>query len=1058
MEGINGNGREDGTFKQPDQNIEQGTNRANELSVPTPTGKKGKQRVDQEVLNARIKDLMGEEKFKLHEKIEEGDSEVLHNPDINVDEIGESYNLSAKFLEFWNSFGSTYFSQSEYHSLAAMFVPEKFIEFASQRRLEILKQYEGQTIDSKLQKIINYKVSESIKEDMTLTFGNLLRKIDEEMPSEFFDDQINKDMWTGIAMAQLRLDGGMASLVRYFELYPPKNEDISFTLVKRRSEKLDEQKKYAKFKKDKDGKYILDNEGNKVLDDPYEKPYSRIQPESEAQIVSLVDYVRQIKIFGKQEFDIRKYLHNVRALSLKGPNEKGYFPALAGYAEQFSGVDIDEMATLPDYDVITSAVQLCTKALQEEFVKSDWKHEPAMFLRERNEIYTRIERRALKQLEIMYADKFKEKDGIELEGGKHSWRLRRAFDMAAGISRGVFLNELEIAAYADPVLTNEGAPRFPSYYTTDPNALIPFDAKHLLGRFQSEGMISGPILFTPIEGTKPGSYDHQKIFTKMNQFFKSFTEGQKAYGTGKGEKLFFDYLSNMGGVGGPEKRGGWRYELGLEGWYVDNKPENGLNHLENVKRIENIGFEALHYYLKDKLKSEFFEGKDFDSKKPSPEIVAKREELFKYLFDSYIKPSHSDQNISFNAFFNEIKNTTTAEAQKKGKEVKSEDFYKAMIERTMYGAIVNRFPSFMIKNQRDRFSEEGVRNWEKMRREMDFSVEKFDVAMQNIGLAETMLRRQISEEMDKSLLENGDLTNVSTKFILKDNLERLLEGKIGGPELNDVKAVYDKMFKTFQTKDFIKYGLSEFASAHKKFPYAVGQEEFDARYITFRGSGGRVLPRALGDIGKIETGVHANLMKFLGSLHNVAIDPKHDFSPLIESIEHIKKEIEGIHGPYAGEKVAANFIRMAITYYRKDTSAKRFMGIGGVGRKNSIAAEMLGTSSKVWEWDAMDIDKFMDAVETKRILRIEPYAYGGGDANTHELEWRSFMGMKFQVPKESNDWKDGTLSQKIRAEFGSNMTGIMEDLAHKYGPALVLFMLFGGALTGYKEFFDKKKK
>lgn len=1017
----------------------EGTNGNNEINKgrrPEGAQKRNNKEHDDdsyhEKKDASFRDLVNPETYQKWLQINDSSVDYQGN---DKDKVMECVNRAGEFALFWQKIAPRYYSESEKETVAAMFIPDQFVKFANKKADIIAAKYgiSPDALKNPENEQLCFQISEEIRRDMVLNYGNLFRQIDEKHANEFFDEIVKQDMWKGIDVAVRDLGTGISQLGRYFETN--KVDDFKFNFVKRTSKALDEEKAM------KSGQL---------------NAFQRIRPESAAEPIDADEFVKKIGLFGDHEYNLRQYLHNVRALSLAGPGRDPYFTRMKQFADKLSTVDLDEITMLPDYDITSTALQLHSKLVQEELAKNDWKHTATMFLREKGEMYTKIERETMRQLEMIFQSEFaNSRINNEVNSEKKdNWRLRRAFDMAMGLTRGVFMNEMEYAASADPSLKLDGSPNYLSYYTTDPTALCAFDPKHLLLRYQSEGMIMGPMLFTPVKGEKKGTWDHMDMMKRMDQYFKAFIEGRNGVDPKfRDEVLFIDTLQNIGDIGGLPKRGGYRWEQGVQGWYKDNAPENGMSHLENIKQVENIGYEILGYYLNSQVKDEFLEGKNFNTKENDPVIEAKRNEFFQYLFSTYIKPT-TQESQDYNQYYQSIRSRFPGD----------KEAYKYIIERSQIGCLYNRFPSFLIKNERNRYTKDGKRSWHVLRDESGLGNEGFDLAMKNLGLAETMLRLETSREMEKMMLSEGGLSIGDKKYeINEESIRRLLTGKVNSAaEVENVVSLYTKIKGNYLTdKKFDEEYKKKYLGDDKEYRYTVGIEELDARFISFRAAGGTIIPRIVNDIAKVENDVVGNIGEMFKSFHSVAIDSKHDFSPILEAIGKMKTTYEGIHGPEKAEKIAYNFIKVAVTYFRKDDIARPWLGLAGVMRKNSIAAEFLGKTHDVWEWDAIDIDRFLVAIENKRILRKEPLAYGGGlDLNkVMEKEPLKIFGMKtgFSFNKLKPSHKDN-YSQKMREDVGATYKHVIYDLMNKYGFAAVAFLLYSWMSKAFQENFGKKEK
>lgn len=1027
--------------------------------------------VDSEDPNAmeRLRQLMTPEKFEIYEAHVKGEIQLSANEKAAIE---NSYTRAMDFLSYWGDFNGAYFDQSDYEVLSAMFVPEKFIKYTNEKAKKIATKLNIDDL-SKLDDKVSLKISEEVRTDMVLMFGNLLRKIDDKDASEFFDEIAQQDIFKGINIAHMNLTGAVRQLANHFEKYNA--EGLKINLFKTTSNTLDEEKIVNLYKHNEFHENEKDVDGNAIFTQK-SNAYQRIEASSGPKQVSIDEFVKKINIFGEHEYNTRKFLHNIRALSLAPPAyDKPHYSRMQGFAEQLSTTDLDEIILLPDYDVVSTAGQLYSKIIQEEFAKNDWKHTPTMFTREPGEIYTRCEKKALDQLTLIFRDRFLEEGGEE--GGnvkKNDWRLRRAFDMAMGKARGIDMSEVEYAAYADPVLTGEGKPRFTSYYTTDPGALVPLDYKHFILRFQMEELF--PMMMAPMEGEKEGMYDHKSIFKATDEFFNSFTQGKKAF-SNPDQKLFIDILQNIGNIGGLSRRAGWRWEAGCEGHYVDNTPENGKNHLTNIKRIENIGYEIFSYYINNFVKSDFLEGKNSDTKKEDPTVATDRDNFFQYLFTSYIKPDFSLENDliqkkEYKDYLDTVRVKIKEDPKIKDNKEIEKKTYEYILKRAQIGCIYNRFPSFLIKNERNRYSENGTRTWMELKQKKDkdgnlsfgdWDNVRYDQTMDNLGLAETLLRLKISQEMDVALQQGNTISDIQSRYLLDESsIEEMLKGKVSDiTKINDVKNLFKIIKRDYLNDTKSDEYIKKFVGGDREYRYTVGIEELDTRYLSYRAAGFRPIARATGDMAKVESDVVNPLTPLLGMLKTVAVAPpdKRDVSGLIEIIKKAKAAIESIHGVETAEKVAYYYTKLVISFYRKDDIARPWLGLPGINRNNSMATDLIGKNQGVWEWDSLDIDKFLVSIESAMILRKTPLLYGSANVDKqYEKVPLKIFGV--ETPFKTKKPKDSMVnfSKKIRESTGATNKDILIELFHKFGMSAMIFLLYSWGSKAFQENFGGKKE
>ena len=251
--------------------------------------------------------------------------------------------------------------------------------------------------------------------------------------------------------------------------------------------------------------------------------------------------------------------------------------------------------------------------------------------------------------------------------------------------------------------------------------------------------------------------------------------------------------------------------------------------------------------------------------------------------------------------------------------------------------------------------------------------------------------------------------------------------------------------------------------------------------MAFRGTGPRIIPRAIGDIGILERALWMNgLRKLKDSLVDVATNGKKDFSPLIEILKNIKEAHGEVQGHNAQSYETVHKLATAIiSYYKKDTMSKGLLGLlpWKLGKPGSIAAEMAGgRSGAVWEWDAVDIDNFIVELETKRLLprdRYDPSSQISYDAIwiNNPLTGRPFkLPENFKLPfkifgtdeiplfrRRHRDYPIA-FSDRLRREHGGKWYNIAFDFAIKYGPLFWAFIMYKFIKDSIEEAQGTKKK
>lgn len=970
----------------------------------------------------------------------------------------------AEFDKFWGDFGERYYGgeREKLELLKAVFIPSEFTKHVEERQREKAREM-GINLDDILRKIeeidrlpesqrrekreergrlekqlesLNIKLSEEIKDDIALLYGELLTGLDESESDAPFEEIVRQDFWRGIEVAYIALSTAVRQLAHYFERRGIE-EFAGLTFYKRVA---------GKYEGEREIPIERDSEGN--VTKTTTKPDIRLRAEYKPTKTTLSEFINSAGLVGDHDYNTRRYTHNVIALFLRQPEEgKGFYGGLANYAEQMKTSDVDEMMLLPDSHIVLHAHQIYIKTLLKTFAKADWIHHPDFFQKQPEAVRTEIEEQVLQTLKKLYPDYGKEKE----------WRLRRAFRMAIGMSRGVFLSDPEVAAYADPALNPNGSPTYESYYVADPEPLKALNPLHHYYRWQSEGSLQGPILFIPTSGLegKFGTHDHSEYFERMEKYRRTFLEGNEIL-TEKDEKLFIDLLMNVAGVGSFATRSGWRLPPSYEGWFIDKDAqgkETALsfeqeNYLKMWRRIENIGYEALKNFLKS------YEGHgllgEIERKmvKEGWKPLADRNmrQFLQGLFESYIKPAGVKKSLD--SYIGE-----TADYKS----------YEAFFNRVLAGVVAHRFPSKFVTIERDRFTPDGKRAWEKIKEKSGLDVSLFDRAMEHISIAETLLRQEISERMDAALVEGKPLEEADLTFTLQgktiegyrlteEAIDALLRSKrFDETDIGRAKEVFNKIKQEYIENDtFLKKFTKEYIKGNK-YPFALGIEEFDARFVAFRGGGPRILPRSLKDTAALEMNVVHEIQNFLGVLRTAAIDGKKDFSPIVQSLARVKGTLENVHSPEFGQRVAFYMSGMAINYFKKDTLTKGLMSPFGLGRMNSLAARFAGRSTAVWEWTTADIDTFITHVETHRVLPKQSIDLNVRPEDAKYVT-KHFLGIPYKV-RQDYEYFAG----KLRREFGADVKHIAAEILATYTPLLIAFLLYKYISDALKETEGKKQ-
>lgn len=998
---------------------------------------------------------------------------------------------SDPFGENWRQYFSSYFNEGEDRTLIeSLYDPKKFISYYENVQQDVATR---DHISDPTE--IAQKASAEMEVHISLLFAKLYAKLDHESPKEFFQSIEQEDMMRGITPVKSELKRRISHLAHDLHEYQHEYEHQT-------GKKL---QFFRRLEEDTETAPIDVGKGNI-------KGRPRLKTKLVAEPSNAGEFAHYLEQITDHYIEARKYTHNSRAVFLHpADSQKGFYGQLAHFAAESSTLDFDQMMLLPDNDIFQSAFGLYNKMIEEGFAKNDWRHAATMFTPKQNEHMTQIEKRVLKQLQAMYSNR-KE---ISEE------RLSAALTMAVGASRGMFLTEVEMAAHADPHLDEKGNATFNSYYNQDATPLMAFNPQHLLYRFHGGPNLLDPIFFLPVDNFKgtQAFQDHSVLWKKAALYKKSFLEGR-----GKlPEKTFFDMLDNIGLVGGPMQRKGWRTTWQLDSLYVsdkiDVKDKKGniikthfkTNHVKTFQHFENIGYELLQDYV-TKLDGDFAEVRDVHG--ADKRLVEQKKELFSYIFRKYFDRDPKD----LRHYLDEIRKDKTKsmmDAIRKGEAAPADiakaveaQVSKAFLDRMLARVIVQRLPSKILRMDRDRYSKDGVSRWRRVMYDMGMEgkFDEFDAVMQDMILAEQMMRKDVSTKMrvmrdaNRPPEDFGTIDYRMTPETIRALLEPMVAQKNMTPErINKVLELFGHIQKRYgldnvESNAFIDKQLVPYfkngGAAARESKYTIALDETDLSFIPFRGGGQSVLARSIRDIASVEEQVSKPITQFVAKLREMAINGKKDFGPIIEIMQKVYGAMDGIIGIDYANELASKLASMTIMYMKKDTQARAFMGILGTGRFNSMAAESAGKKVGVWEWDSADIDRFITAIEARGLVPGNPFNIAKpptrepvyvnipfvenpvrlpdkietsklADFFGGEHGKITIFGREITIPdiplftRQERDFK--VWSKDLRDKFGGRKLDMFFDIVNKYLPMFVIFLLLSYIKKALDDSEGKKK-
>ncbi|MBI5127417.1 hypothetical protein HZA76_03090 [Candidatus Roizmanbacteria bacterium] len=899
---------------------------------------------------------------------------------------------------------------------------------------------------------INWKVSEVVNQ--------LFLELQQKRPDKFYEEIMQEDIFQGPAQIQHAIQRALNTLYSKFSEIEKNERDPLHDKVNNLNIKL---YRYAAPES-----YIDERDG---------KVYPRLKPLPFGQDIPLSEFIQYLNVTIDHTIHRTEYFHNARAMFNHPPGEKGFYSQLGGYAESLKGTDIDEIMLLPDGQYVLQAYHLYEKMLEEDFASLDWRHRPDQFTNQLQRINSKIEQEVIDMLGLFYPSLSRE-------------RVRNIVNSAVGIGRGMFLTEAEKSAYADPV-DAEGSGMVASYSTNDSGSLTVFNPLHVALRWQGEHLWN-MMYFMPVEGTPGKAWNHKQAWVNMGKYMNSFLSGKAGggrgdiplYGVKKPYKIFADEMIDLLNVGGPAKRKGWRMLYSMEGHYVYDKDAEGkatFNALQTFKAMEAIGYESIFNFIDTQLKS--FGGDLL--KATEGKGLQRRNELFKYMFKRYFFQG-SEKEFQENDFNNYMKDLTKEGEEsafkkvREGKasgdnwdEIVQNEISLNFLEDFLAHYVAERFPSKFLRMDRNRFHAKGVSRWESTYQQMKskgWERAKFDKVMKDMTMTEMLFRRKISEliraqiGLDKELtldkIENLPyrLDEKTIRELLSKNADGK-EGFLSNERIEDVVALFKQIKINFDNFDFLNDRASE---EIRKYSFTFGLEDTDVSLMAFRGTGPRMIARAIKDTGSLEAEVVPWILNMPQLLNEIATNGSYDFSKIIEYLKKAQMALTMVHGPPATYEYVYKIAGLVINYFKKDTIAKPLFGLFGQGRLNSIAAEYAGRGTAVWEWDVRDIDNFITAMESNRLLPKQPFDMQGGKIKGPKYEniwWKlPFLDKHIKFPllkKLKVDFPYN--STKMRADFGASGKDITLSMIYQFLPILGAFLIWQYINKAREEAEGKKK-
>lgn len=996
---------------------------------------------------------------------------------------------------------------------------ERFGEYVEGKRRATLRSHSGKSKEE-IRKI----VSEEINFDVEWLFSRLYSRLDRTKPDKFFDELeregYSNSMESAKAIFISRLDGlGSRLLEADYERW--KNffyRDRMVTNVN-----LKEEEKEIEFRRDKKAKLEKKRVRRVIVES------DQVLPIPVAQQCNAKEFTDGLLVRVRAIESATKYSHDVIAAYNIRAGEKGFWPQIAEFSQKYHMGDMDELVHLSNGWLYFEAHNLIRKYFEAELAKINWNLGTQTLAVVQGEFLNRIQLKVKEDLIKMYRQVFGRN---EREWAMNEWKARRLVNLAWGLARGATLSEPEIAAWADPGLDSNGHPTHYSIGTNESDPYVAFNPQMRFNRWAHDEHKRQALLWSVVNFYKK-RWDHLEGFKEMRKFFDAWWGGEMVIDRANpDERRLYEFFSDMQRVGSLGFRGAWRNKS-FEYWLVGQPgvkdqlmDEEGnillpgtVNLLESWKALENIGYDITYLFTEAAVVSDW----EFliSTENKHPEKYSAKQELLKYLYENHIQDPEYPQTTgrSFPEYLSMIRKKAEAIVEDKIKRKDLEKVAKAdhveaeitrlIVYRGLAGMLLERVPTKLIKLERNRFSEQGERAWELVRGRMgwgdgDESVDRMDKALRNLGMVESLLRRQTSLKMREYLEPqiDDDVINKNKKVYLNRFLDdthyeykmtgdfidqRLREMGSSETEIEDAKKVF-KAIKRFVLDDKVEdrerlhkepweeilisrknrfYGYTEsfldaFAGKLRKaethgtikeykdlyFPFAMAPDEVDHFFINWLNAGQGAQTRALREVGESEMLVFKPLTEWWDALEVVARDPKRNLEPILKPLLTIKEALTSIHEEIYAHKVMDGLVSATIAYFRKDDLANVFpFNTTSWGSVNSIAAMMYGTNRGIWEWEPADIRNFVIECERMRVVPRRPWDFF---SNPPDMVRKKFLGI-IPYSVETYHPRFKYFSRRLLARAGGSGKDIVWTWVNKYLPIIALAILFQAIRNAVKQ-------
>lgn len=940
----------------------------------------------------------------------------------NVAEQEISRSMSRLFENDWNNTYGYFLNEQDKPLVEALYDGNKFIQYVKEKREAIIiPQIRAanpgidETSDD-FKRLVAEALTRYIQEEIIFTYEKLVSYIDKEGPEVTSQEVFQKHQQTGL------YGGGLSGALTNFQRAVGNLKDSDAVkqsdIIMTREMDTGEGTKDVTFT-------MTDNEGKTVERTKQVKTYD---PTPVIQNVSLAQGVEYLSDDLSTYYKLRVVLHDGRATLTKYEAEQGYWGTMTRIAQEIDGEELSHMAELPDADIREAALQLYTRYLEKEFSERNWSGDMGMYQVNEETKRTEMEEKILQQLRIIF------KDFDSHNPDRREARLRAALSMAGGAAWTIWYKPHFITASADSVLDKYGKPEYKDAIPGRDKILYVLDISRGAKQWQAKD-IWHLALFTVLDGYKkidnPDMWDHMDIIDLQDRWRQSFREGRQALEVDDEVGTLVIDTKNFFGLGDIMRKT-WAIQSPLRGHYSWEHGSQKVKLEETWQAMEHVGFDALKFFMDDVF--------DTESASVLLDNTPERREFFKFLYRKHYgdDPQHLDE-VAFQRYYEEMKGEADQRIEKKIKnkmlfvkndadkqQKKEEELCKLMMSGALARILMQSSPTKQLRLERDRKTWNGQRAWTTISRELandprfahlkssgeERVSERFKQVLDDVLLAETYVRHQgnaqVSERMrqKQKLPQINDIDYRLTKDRLQASLDELIpaggttqEQEERQQRIDTALGLYDILEREHvQNNDFL-VELGDEIRNGEEYMYSIGSELNNTNLIDWK-LNKNILTRTVGEFANAEKLVD-DIVGYGSLLIGLAKSPpnQRDYQKIVEVIKRVQTQINQDAGLEKGLEVAEIMAKMAITFFRKDTAVRGFIGDRFRKGYNSLASHYLEPGEPVWEWEAQNIHEFIGRLAEADIFSTAINQAAGIEMHDEKIEFTiPIINKKVEIP------------------------------------------------------------